>query len=121
MTIQNTEQEDLWSESLKTLNSLEELEPHCPCRSALHSAVEPPAVSVLTAREREVLLLLGAGLPNPVLARQLGIAERTVKAHVARVIEKLGLRTRLDAVVVAIVHHSLLCPDGARIGTSMRA
>ncbi|TGA98404.1 helix-turn-helix transcriptional regulator [Streptomyces sp. MZ04] len=97
----------------ETLDSLEGLEPNCPCRSALHSAVEPPAVSDLTVREREVLLLLGAGLPNPALARQLGIAERTVKAHVARIIEKLGLGTRLDAVVLAIVHHGLLCPDGA--------
>ncbi|MGW7080813.1 helix-turn-helix domain-containing protein [Streptomyces sp. NPDC054871] len=111
MTIQNTEQDHLWSESLETPKSLEETEPHCPCRSALHSAVEPPPVSDLTVREREVLLLLGAGLPNPVLARQLGIAERTVKAHVARIVEKLGLRSRLDAVVLAIVHHGLLCPD----------
>ena len=101
VTTQNTEQEP-------------DLEPHCPCRSALHSAVEPPAVSDLTVREREVLLLLGAGLPNPVLARQLGIAERTVKAHLARIIEKLGLRTQFDAVVLAIVHHGLLCPDGAK-------
>ena len=38
---------------------------------------------------REVLLLLGAGLPNPLLARHLGIAERTVKAHVARIVETL--------------------------------
>ncbi|MEV0118034.1 helix-turn-helix transcriptional regulator [Streptomyces sp. NPDC050844] len=93
---------------------VQEQEPHCPCRSALHSGVEPPAVSDLTVREREVMLLLGAGLPNPALARQLGIAERTVKAHVARIIEKLGLRTRLDAVVLAIVHHGLLCPDGTK-------
>ncbi|MEV0321266.1 LuxR C-terminal-related transcriptional regulator [Streptomyces sp. NPDC050658] len=91
-----------------------EPQPNCPCESALHSAGEPPAVHDLTCREKEVLLLLGAGLPNPALARQLGIAERTVKAHVARIIGKLGLRTRLDAVVIAIVHHGLLCPDGMR-------
>ncbi|MFE0106845.1 helix-turn-helix transcriptional regulator [Streptomyces sp. NPDC059009] len=108
MTIQDTEQGHLCNESL---DGLDALEAHCPCRSALHSTVAPPAVSDLTVREREVLLLLGAGLPNPVLARRLGIAERTVKAHVARIIGKLGLHTRLDAVVVAVVHHDLLCPD----------
>lgn len=121
VTIQNAEQNHLCNESLDTLKTMEELEPHCPCRSALHSAMAPPAVGDLTAREREVLLLLGAGLPNPLLARQLGIAERTVKAHVARITEKLGLRSRLDAVVLAIVHHGLLCPDGTGTGASAGA
>ena len=63
VTIQNTEQNHLWSESLDAPKSLEEWEHHCPCRSALHSAVEPPHVSDLTVREREVLLLLRSGLP----------------------------------------------------------
>ncbi|MFE0252475.1 MAG: hypothetical protein HOZ81_25540 [Streptomyces sp.] len=69
-----------------------------------------PAVSELTDRERQVLALLGSGLPNRLLARQLGIAERTVKAHVAHIIKKLGLRTRLEAAVVANLHHDLICP-----------
>ncbi|MEU9487213.1 helix-turn-helix transcriptional regulator [Streptomyces decoyicus] len=61
-----------------------------------------------------MLLLLGDGLPNGPLARGLGIAERTVKAHVTNIIGKLGLRTRLEAVVVAVIHHDVLCPAGAR-------
>ncbi|WP_416976011.1 helix-turn-helix domain-containing protein, partial [Streptomyces sp. 4F14] len=76
-------------------------DPHCPCRLALQPMGAEPAVDELTDREREVLVLLGGGLPNRLLARQLGIAERTVKAHVAHIIAKLGLRTRLEAAVVA--------------------
>ncbi|MCT7353702.1 LuxR C-terminal-related transcriptional regulator [Streptomyces sp. 15-116A] len=65
----------------------------------------------MTDREREVLALLGGGIPNRTLARRLGIAERTAKAHVAHIIEKLGLNTRLEAAVVAAVHHELICPE----------
>ncbi|GAA1414247.1 hypothetical protein GCM10009601_01730 [Streptomyces thermospinosisporus] len=50
-------------------------------------------------------------MANRALARRLGIAERTVKAHVAHIIEKLGLSTRLEAAVVAAVHHELICPE----------
>ena len=83
---------------------------HCPCRLAFQQVENEPAVNELTKRERQVLLLLGGGLPNRLLARQLGIAERTAKAHVAHIIEKLGLRTRLEAAVVANLHHDLICP-----------
>lgn len=85
-------------------------DPHCPCRLAFQPVETEPAVDELTDRERQVLVLLGGGLPNRLLARQLGIAERTVKAHVAHIIEKLGLRTRLEAAVVANLHHDLICP-----------
>jgi DNA-binding NarL/FixJ family response regulator len=84
---------------------------HCPCRLALQPIEAEPPVNELTDRERQVLVLLGGGLPNRLLARQLGIAERTVKAHVAHIIAKLGLRTRLEAAVVANLHHSLICPE----------
>jgi DNA-binding NarL/FixJ family response regulator len=85
-------------------------DPYCPCRLAFQPVETEPAVNELTDRERQVLVLLGGGLPNRILARQLGIAERTVKAHVAHIIEKLGLRTRLEAAVVANLHHDLICP-----------
>ncbi|KPI04370.1 transcriptional regulator, LuxR family [Actinobacteria bacterium OK074] len=68
-------------------------------------------VNRLTGREREVLLLLGVGLSNRQLARELQITERTVKAHVARVVEKLGQRTRLQAAVLAVLAHDALCAD----------
>ncbi|MEU1851779.1 LuxR C-terminal-related transcriptional regulator [Streptomyces sp. NPDC019990] len=91
-------------------------DPHCPCRLAFQPADNEPAVNELTDRERQVLLLLGSGLPNRNLARQLGIAERTVKAHVAHIIKKLGLRTRLEAAVVANLHHDLICPGKSMHG-----
>ncbi|MCX4549891.1 helix-turn-helix transcriptional regulator [Streptomyces sp. NBC_01387] len=65
----------------------------------------------LTGREKEVLLLLGSGLGNRDLARELGIAERTVKAHIARIVEKLGQQSRLQAAVLSVVAHDLLCAD----------
>ncbi|WP_371096295.1 helix-turn-helix domain-containing protein [Streptomyces sanglieri] len=53
----------------------------------------------LTDREREVLPLVGTGAGNRHLARELGITERTVKAHIARIVEKLEQQTRLQVAV----------------------
>lgn len=77
---------------------------------------EDPEVGVrrlesLTGREREVLLLLGTGLGNRELARELGIAERTVKAHIANIVDKIGQRTRTQAAIVAALAHDALCSD----------
>ncbi|WP_078966371.1 helix-turn-helix domain-containing protein [Streptomyces sp. WM6378] len=66
-------------------------------------------ISRLTGREREVLHLLGVASSNMRIAHRLGISERTVKKHVANILEKLGLSSRLEAALVAIVQHDLVC------------
>jgi DNA-binding NarL/FixJ family response regulator len=61
----------------------------------------PPAVAELTPREREVLDLLGRGCSNAEICEQLVISEATTKTHVARILQKLGVRDRVQAVIYA--------------------
>lgn len=58
-------------------------------------------VDSLSARERRVLVLLGIGESNRSIARRLDISERTVKAHITRILATLGVESRLQAGLVA--------------------
>ncbi|WP_327687894.1 helix-turn-helix transcriptional regulator [Streptomyces tubercidicus] len=94
--------------------------PHLTRRIA-HRPITPPptpgdprGIYLLTPRERQVLLLIGHAASNREIGRKLGIAERTVKAHLANLTDKIHVATRVEAAIFAYVHHQDIHPDGDR-------
>jgi DNA-binding NarL/FixJ family response regulator len=74
---------------------IEEFARHPP-----HAPHAPPAtLAELTPREREVLDLLLQGLSNPEICTRLFISDATAKTHVGRILQKLGVRDRVQAVI----------------------
>lgn len=84
--------------------------------NASRASVEPDArLTDLTDREHEVLTLLARGLANAEIARELWLGEATVKTHVSKILQKLGLRDRVHAVVFAY-ENGVAVPGDAEAG-----
>jgi DNA-binding NarL/FixJ family response regulator len=65
-----------------------------------YAPIPPTEAEFLTTRQREIFYLIAAGLSNKEIARKLGLAEGTVKIHIAKLFDKLGVRQR-SAVALA--------------------
>jgi DNA-binding NarL/FixJ family response regulator len=81
-----------------------------PVAARLATRVRTPAAPALTPREVEVLQGIARGLSNPDIGRHLFISEATVKSHVTRIFEKLGVNDRTAAVTTAIARGDLPAP-----------
>ena len=92
-----------------TRSVIEEFARHAPAPASTPS----PALEVLTPREQEVLELLARGLSNPEICERLVISEATAKTHVARILQKLDLRDRVQAVIHAY-ETGLVLPGSVR-------
>ncbi len=73
-------------------------------RELLSARRTPDAATTLSAREREVLAMVGEGLPNKLIARRLAISEKTVKAHLTSVYRQIGVTDRTQAALWAQRH-----------------
>ncbi len=81
-------------------------------QSLVESANQPPAPGIdLTVREREVLALMIEGLNNTQIAARLTVSPSTIKSHVSRILSKLGVASRTEAVTLALRSGIVLSPD----------
>ncbi|WP_163506597.1 response regulator [Fodinicola acaciae] len=81
-----------------------------PAAAMLVNKIRTTTFTALSARETEILRHVAAGMSNPAIARHLHIGEATVKTHLLRTFEKLGVNDRTAAVIAAIRHGILPAP-----------
>ncbi|OSZ56883.1 DNA-binding response regulator [Streptomyces pharetrae CZA14] len=81
-------------------------------RGAEQPPDEPDVLPDLTAREREILALIGEGLTNRQIGQRLYLAEKTVKNHISRLLAKLGVERRIQAAVIATQAQDRLRQEG---------
>ena len=97
---------EVWLERAMTASVLNEIT-HGQGQQASPEAVK---IATLTAREREVVALIGEGLKNQQIARRLFISETTVRHHLTSIFAKLGLSDRLELVIYAYRHGLIETP-----------
>ena len=91
----------------------QEIDEDCCGLSNLPPWIHTADLSLLTVREREILVVLGDCLPNKVIAGRFHIKERTVKKHVTSIFCKLEISSRAEAAVIATYRKcASWCPSG---------
>lgn len=108
--LKDTEAGDLCRAIRAAAHGQVQLSPQAAAR-LMREIRQPESPVALTGRESEVLRLLAAGRSNKEIARELVIAEKTVKTHVSNLLMKLGLNSRTQAALYAI-RIGLVSPDG---------
>lgn len=91
----------IWASSADLQQVLEELERTMPFR-----CINSRGEGLLTSREQEIVPLVAQGLTNKEISSKLGLSEHTIKNHLFRIYEKLGISSRVELILYAISEHS---------------